>query len=61
MFLIFAKNIAKNTNANGIISLKFVTVSNFDWKFYVFEIKLFSIFVSICGSSWIMICWILRI
>ena len=52
---------SQNTNANEIFFFcNFVNVSNFDLKFYVFKIKLFSkIFISFCKSCLVMICRIL--
>ena len=48
--------ITKNTNSNGTLFFNFVYISKFDWKFYVFQIKLFGRnFISFFNSWWIMI------
>ena len=51
--------ITKNTNTNGILFFNFVSVSNFDCKFYVPKIKMFSkIFVSFYSSCWVIFIWL---
>ena len=43
-FLIF---ISKNTNTDGSLFFNFVYISDFDWKFNIFKIKLFgNIFIT---------------